>query len=110
MRISIGRRTVADVGTAAGRALLGSLQYQASMLPDDRVPALVAAIEAEARAAALAGLQRARREMENRYRDLLWCNKDDDCRTKAEGARLAIEDFEDIMGLEPLDHPQPDKP
>ena len=40
-----------------------------------------------------ASLDAARLAMEDRYHDLAWCNKDDDCQTKAEGARLAIEDF-----------------
>ena|SRR5690348_4903829 len=39
----------------------------------------------------------ARREMRARYDDLRWCNKLDDCQTKASGADLAIGDFDDVM-------------
>jgi len=56
-----------------------------------------------------ASLDAARLAMEDRYHDLAWCNKDDDCQTKAEGARLAIEDFEDALGVEPLTHPEPSR-
>lgn len=50
-----------------------------------------AARETEARAAVL---ERALKAARDRYDDLRFCNKLDLCRTKAEGARLAIEDIE----------------
>jgi hypothetical protein len=67
----------------------------------------IIAIESEAatldreRAAALPTLEvvigAARSALKDRYDDLRWCGKDDDCRVKAEGVSVAIEDFEQAV-------------
>jgi hypothetical protein len=66
----------------------------------------ILAIEAEAaldreRTAALPTLEvaigAARSALKDRYDDLRWCGKDDDCHVKAEGVSVAIEDFEQAV-------------
>lgn len=45
-------------------------------------------------------VQRARQQMQYRYEDLRDCGNDDDCAVKAEGALLAIDDFDYWMGVD----------